>query len=163
MGLYVLRRLLATIPVLIAASFLTFTFVAAASDPLAQLEQQRNVNFVATHLANKSEGAGWRAAQILSLLSWLRGFSEQKIVAGDFNAGLSNLAYIGGVYDDGWSSAATVTGLSGTYSNGYRIDFVFHSETSRLTPRAAHTYDTRNAYGVRPSDHHPVLLTYGIN
>jgi endonuclease/exonuclease/phosphatase family metal-dependent hydrolase len=123
----------------------------------------RNVNFVATHLANKSEGAGWRAAQILSLLSWLRGFSEQKIVAGDFNAGLSNLPYIGGVFDDGWSSAATVTGLSATYTNGYRIDFVFHSETSRLIPRAAHTYDTRNAYGVRPSDHHPVLLTYGIN
>ena len=47
MGLYVLRRLLASIPVLIAASFLTFTFVAAASDPLAQIEQQRNVNFAA--------------------------------------------------------------------------------------------------------------------
>jgi peptide/nickel transport system permease protein len=47
MALYVLRRLLASIPVLIAASFLTFTFVAAASDPLAQIEQQRNVNFAA--------------------------------------------------------------------------------------------------------------------
>ena len=47
MWLYVVRRLLASIPVLIAASFLTFTFVAAASDPLAQLRQQRNVNFVA--------------------------------------------------------------------------------------------------------------------
>ena len=123
----------------------------------------RNVNFVATHLANKSEGSGWRAAQLSSLMSWLRGFSEQKIVAGDFNAGLSNLPYIGGDYDDGWSTAATRTGLSGTYSNGYRIDFVFQSETSRLVPRAAHTYETRNAYGVRPSDHHPVLLTYGIN
>jgi peptide/nickel transport system permease protein len=47
MWLYVVRRLLASIPVLIAASFLTFTFVAASSDPLAQLRQQRNVNFVA--------------------------------------------------------------------------------------------------------------------
>ena len=47
MGIYVLRRLLASIPVLLACSFLTFTFVAAASDPLAQLEQQRNVNFAA--------------------------------------------------------------------------------------------------------------------
>jgi peptide/nickel transport system permease protein len=45
--LYVVRRLLASIPVLIAASFLTFTFVAASSDPLAQLRQQRNVNFAA--------------------------------------------------------------------------------------------------------------------
>jgi peptide/nickel transport system permease protein len=46
-ALYVVRRLLASIPVLLAASFLTFTFVAAASDPLAQLEQARNVNFEA--------------------------------------------------------------------------------------------------------------------
>jgi peptide/nickel transport system permease protein len=55
MGLYVLRRLLATIPVLIAASFLTFTFVAAASDPLAQLQQQRNVNFVAIEKVKKEK------------------------------------------------------------------------------------------------------------
>jgi peptide/nickel transport system permease protein len=47
MALYVVRRLLASIPVLVAASFLTFTFVGAASDPLAQLEQARNVNFEA--------------------------------------------------------------------------------------------------------------------
>jgi peptide/nickel transport system permease protein len=47
MALYVVRRLLAAIPVLIATSFLTFTFVAASSDPLAQLEMARNVNFAA--------------------------------------------------------------------------------------------------------------------
>jgi peptide/nickel transport system permease protein len=47
MALYVVRRLLAAIPVLIATSFLTFTFVAASSDPLAQLEMARNVNFTA--------------------------------------------------------------------------------------------------------------------
>jgi peptide/nickel transport system permease protein len=55
MGLYVLRRLLASIPVLIAASFLTFTFVTAASDPFAQLEQQRNVNFVAIEKVKKEK------------------------------------------------------------------------------------------------------------
>jgi peptide/nickel transport system permease protein len=55
MGLYVFRRLFASIPVLIAASFLTFTFVAAASDPLAQVEQQRNVNFAAIERVKKEK------------------------------------------------------------------------------------------------------------
>jgi peptide/nickel transport system permease protein len=45
MGTYVVRRLLYSIPVLIAASFLTFTFVTLASDPFAQLSMQRNVSF----------------------------------------------------------------------------------------------------------------------
>jgi endonuclease/exonuclease/phosphatase family metal-dependent hydrolase len=132
----------------------------------------RNINFVSTHLANKSEGTGCRATQILQLLSWLRGFSEQKIVAGDFNAGLSNLPYIGGPFADGWSAAAasgTALGYPGntsgaTYVNGYRIDFIFKSDTaSRLVVKGARVFDARNAYGVRPSDHFPVLVTYGIN
>jgi peptide/nickel transport system permease protein len=42
---YVVRRLLYSIPVLIAASFLTFTFVVLASDPFAILEMNRNVSF----------------------------------------------------------------------------------------------------------------------
>jgi peptide/nickel transport system permease protein len=42
---YVVRRLLFSIPVLIAASFLTFTFVVLSSDPFAQLEMNRNVSF----------------------------------------------------------------------------------------------------------------------
>ena len=41
---YVIRRLLYSIPVLVAASFLTFTFVVLASDPLAFLRMNRNVN-----------------------------------------------------------------------------------------------------------------------
>jgi endonuclease/exonuclease/phosphatase family metal-dependent hydrolase len=132
----------------------------------------RNINFISTHLANKSEGAGARATQILQLLAWSRGFSEQKIVAGDFNAGLSNLPYILGDCDDGWSTAAalnTDVGYPGntsgaTYVNGYRIDFIFKSEAaSRLAVRSARVFDTRNASGVRPSDHFPLLVTYGIN
>jgi peptide/nickel transport system permease protein len=55
MALYVVRRLLASIPVLAAASFLTFTFVATASDPLAQLTQQRNVNFEAIERVKKEK------------------------------------------------------------------------------------------------------------
>jgi endonuclease/exonuclease/phosphatase family metal-dependent hydrolase len=132
----------------------------------------RNINFISTHLANKSEGAGARATQILQLRAWARGFSEQRIIAGDFNAGLSNLPYIEGDYDDGWNAAVRINTDQGypgntsgaTYVNGYRIDFVFKSSAaSRLAVRAARVFDTRNASGVRPSDHYPVLITYGIN
>jgi peptide/nickel transport system permease protein len=39
---YVLRRLLYSIPVLFAASFLTFTFVTLTADPLGQIRNQQN-------------------------------------------------------------------------------------------------------------------------
>jgi peptide/nickel transport system permease protein len=42
---YVIQRVLASIPVLIAVSFLTFSFVVLTSDPLAQLRQNRNLSF----------------------------------------------------------------------------------------------------------------------
>jgi peptide/nickel transport system permease protein len=41
---YILRRILYSIPVLVAASFLTFTFVSISTDPLAGLRMQRNVS-----------------------------------------------------------------------------------------------------------------------
>ena len=131
----------------------------------------RNINFVSTHLA--SESSGYRSTQIRQLMSWLRGFSEQKIVAGDFNAGLSNTPYMQDEYDDGWSTAvANGTELDypgnwrygSTYKNGYRIDFVFQSESaSSLRLSAARMFDTRNSSGVMPSDHKPLLVTYRVN
>lgn len=42
---FVIRRILASIPVLVAVSFLTFTFVVVTSDPMAQLRQNRNIDF----------------------------------------------------------------------------------------------------------------------
>jgi peptide/nickel transport system permease protein len=45
MAVFILRRVFASIPVLIAVSFLTFTFVVVTSDPLAQLRQNRNLDF----------------------------------------------------------------------------------------------------------------------
>ncbi|MGH9203899.1 MAG: ABC transporter permease, partial [Vicinamibacterales bacterium] len=40
-----IRRFVASIPVLVAVSFLTFTFVVVTSDPTAQLRQNRNIDF----------------------------------------------------------------------------------------------------------------------
>jgi ABC-type dipeptide/oligopeptide/nickel transport system permease component len=41
---YIVRRLLYSIPVLFAASFLIFTFTTTTSDPLSELSMVRNVN-----------------------------------------------------------------------------------------------------------------------
>ena len=45
MLVFVVRRIAASIPVLIVVSFLTFTFVVVTSDPTAQLRQNRNIDF----------------------------------------------------------------------------------------------------------------------
>jgi endonuclease/exonuclease/phosphatase family metal-dependent hydrolase len=129
----------------------------------------RNITFVSTHLA--SESSGYRSTQIRQLMSWARGFSEQRIIAGDFNAGLVNVPYIEGEYNDGWTEAA---GIGAAYdypgntrwgaTHQYKIDFVFRSENAaRLRVRSARVYDTRDADGDRPSDHKPLMVTYSVN
>jgi endonuclease/exonuclease/phosphatase family metal-dependent hydrolase len=128
----------------------------------------RNVNFISTHLANSSEGSSLRASQLRQLLSWARGFAEQRIIAGDFNAGLSNLPYIDADYNDAWREALairTADGFDGyaTYRNGYQIDFVFRSENAtNLRIRSTRVYDARESDGDRVSDHYPVLVTYEV-
>jgi endonuclease/exonuclease/phosphatase family metal-dependent hydrolase len=130
----------------------------------------RTINFISTHLANRSEGSSWRATQIRELMSWARGFSEQRIIAGDFNAGLSNLPYIEDEYNDGWSAAVALdtaqcyagnTRFGATHD--YKIDFVFTSENAaNLRVLAARVFDTRDADGDMPSDHKPLLVTYEL-
>jgi endonuclease/exonuclease/phosphatase family metal-dependent hydrolase len=131
----------------------------------------RNVNVVSTHLA--SESSGYRSTQIRQLMSWARGFSDQLIIAGDFNAGLSNVPYMDSEYDDGWSTATnagTEQDYAGnwrygsTFKNGYRIDFVFRAErAARLRVRAARMYDTRYSNGSMPSDHKPLMVTFSVS
>jgi peptide/nickel transport system permease protein len=52
---YILRRLLYSIPVVVAASFLIFTFVTTTSDPLSELRMVRNVNENAIALITKEK------------------------------------------------------------------------------------------------------------
>ena len=52
---YIVRRLLYSIPVIVAASFLIFTFTAISSDPLSELRQVRNVNENAIALITKEK------------------------------------------------------------------------------------------------------------
>src|SRR5215210_158266 len=52
---YIVRRLLYSIPVIVAASFLIFTFTAISSDPLSELRMVRNVNENAIALITKEK------------------------------------------------------------------------------------------------------------
>jgi peptide/nickel transport system permease protein len=52
---YILRRFLYSIPVLVAASFLIFTFTVTTADPLSELRQVRNVNKNAIALITKEK------------------------------------------------------------------------------------------------------------
>jgi peptide/nickel transport system permease protein len=52
---YILRRFLYSIPVLVAASFLIFSFTVTTSDPLSELRQVRNVNENAIALITKEK------------------------------------------------------------------------------------------------------------
>jgi peptide/nickel transport system permease protein len=52
---YVVRRLLYSIPVLVAASFLIFTFTVTTADPLSELREIRNVNENAIALITKEK------------------------------------------------------------------------------------------------------------
>jgi endonuclease/exonuclease/phosphatase family metal-dependent hydrolase len=131
----------------------------------------RNINFVSTHLA--SESSSYRSTQIRQLMSWLSGFAEQRLVAGDYNSSLGNVPYMRDDYRDAWSAASALgtaldypgnPGDGSTYTNGNRIDFVFRSESaSRLIVRAARMFDTRDSNGRMPSDHKPLLVTYAVN
>ena len=47
---YVTRRVLYSIPVLLVSSFLSFTFVSLAGDPLANLRQNPRVSQLTLHL-----------------------------------------------------------------------------------------------------------------
>jgi peptide/nickel transport system permease protein len=47
---YVTRRVLYSIPVLLVSSFLSFTFVSLAGDPLANLRQDPKVSQLTLHL-----------------------------------------------------------------------------------------------------------------
>ena len=128
----------------------------------------RTINFISTHLA--SESSGYRSTQIQQLLPWARSFAEQRVIAGDFNAGLVNVPYMENEYDDGWMAADAIGAAQDFVGNSrwgathnYKIDFIFESEGAQaLTVQSARVFDTRDANGVSPSDHKPLLVTYSV-
>jgi endonuclease/exonuclease/phosphatase family metal-dependent hydrolase len=144
----------------------------------------RTINFFSTHLSYES--ADWRYTQLSELNNWMSGFSEQKIVVGDFNLSpnwgeygpMTSLNY------DSWQqafNAGTAVSYSDDNTEGRtrkgRVDYInFSKSASGLRLVEVRMPDQRdlnnrnvvvsvgntNDYGVRPSDHNFIVSTFEI-
>ncbi len=129
----------------------------------------RNVSVFSTHLDHQSSST--RVSQVRQLVTWSATFPEQRIVAGDFNGwpGTAEYNEMALTHNDGWAVARTAgTALSfpgnpdGNTRNT-RIDYVWYSrQATALAVTAAQVFDLRDASGVRPSDHNPLIVTFEV-
>jgi endonuclease/exonuclease/phosphatase (EEP) superfamily protein YafD len=113
-----------------------------------------------------------RLTQARDVIRYASGFAENRIVAGDMNAwpDQTSIAEFNKTYYDSWAvaeSKGTAYQFSGLSPSGAtkkgRIDYIFYSKsTSGLVLKSSQVYDTRDANGVRPSDHRPVLTTFEV-
>jgi endonuclease/exonuclease/phosphatase family metal-dependent hydrolase len=127
------------------------------------------VNVFSTHL--DSDSSTRRATQMSQLKGWVENFSQQWVVAGDFNAwpGATEISNMTSSYYDGWAVAtannteiAYAGNLAGNTRNS-RIDYVWYSKSaSRLHVKSAQVFDVRDSSGVQPSDHRPVMVTFEV-
>jgi endonuclease/exonuclease/phosphatase family metal-dependent hydrolase len=145
----------------------------------------RNVNFFATHLDAYS--STYRYQEVTEIQSFTSGFSEPKIVVGDFNAGpdLSEAIHMAELYYDSWVNAMNI-GTAVAYPDNPvylhtrtrrgRIDYVWVSKGSNLIIKSTQIPDVRDLNntnvvitlgtlddkGVRPSDHNPMIATIQV-
>ena len=127
----------------------------------------RNINFMTTHFDPYS--ASYRATQAKDLVKYAKGFAEDRIIAGDFNdqSTDSPITTMTGSYHDAWAEgkkagiATAAPDNSGGNTRNSRIDYIFYSKSKKhLTLRKVQVVDTRDAKGVMPSDHRPVLAEF---
>jgi endonuclease/exonuclease/phosphatase family metal-dependent hydrolase len=133
----------------------------------------RTVTVLVTHLPPRSTtSSSTRTKQSKALVDCAEGFPENRIITGDFNSTDRHpevKAMLDG-YVDTWKRAKslrTAVDYPGNSNDGatynFRIDYVFVSKgASALTVRRAQVFDTRDARGVRPSDHKPLLVTFSV-
>jgi endonuclease/exonuclease/phosphatase (EEP) superfamily protein YafD len=105
------------------------------------------------------------------LKSWASSFSQQWVYAGDFNAwpGAAEITNMTSVNYDAWAvakangTAIAYSGNEAGNTRNSRIDYVFYSKSAtRLYLKAMQVYDTRDANGVMPSDHRPIMATFEV-
>ncbi|MDQ3346832.1 MAG: DNRLRE domain-containing protein [Acidobacteriota bacterium] len=129
----------------------------------------RSVNLFSVHL--DADSATRRTTQITQLKSWMGQFSEARIVAGDFNAwpGATEIKGMTSAFRDAWAEAK-IAGTAVAYSGNEagntrnsRIDYVFLSRgATNVILKGARVFDFRDAAGVMPSDHRPVMAIYEV-
>ena len=107
--------------------------------------------------------------QIAQALSWMKSFSEPRIMMGDFNTwpATSDYYLCATPYQDAWLAAlnaGTATAFNGTGNTkgASRFDYVFYSRVTALSLTSVNVPDTR-VNGVFPSDHNPVVAVFRVN
>ncbi len=129
----------------------------------------RTINFLSTHLDDDSTSQ--RLTEIGELQAWAGGLAEQRIIAGDFNAwpGTTEISKMTGLYYDSWAEAVKAgtaiayAGNTAGNTRNSRIDYIFYSHTaSALALKSSQVFDTRDANGVMPSDHRPLLSIFTV-
>jgi endonuclease/exonuclease/phosphatase family metal-dependent hydrolase len=129
----------------------------------------RSINFFSTHL--DADSTSYRLQEIGELTSWTKGIAEQRIIAGDFNAwpGSTENKTMTMTYVDSWAQAQTdgtavaYSGNTAGNTRNSRIDYIYYSKgATALKLVSSQVYDVRDANGVMPSDHRPVLSTFTI-
>jgi endonuclease/exonuclease/phosphatase family metal-dependent hydrolase len=127
------------------------------------------VNIFSTHL--DADSSSRRATQMEELKSWASRYSQQHIMAGDFNAwpGATEISNMTAVAYDAWAEAKSdgtalaYDGNTAGNTRNSRIDYVWYSKrATQLVLRGAQVFDTRDAAGVMPSDHRPVMATFQV-
>ena len=146
----------------------------------------KNFNFFATHLDAYS--SSYRYQEVTELQSFMSGFAEPRIVGGDFNAGpdLSEAVHMAEQYYDSWLEAMNI-GTATAYADNPvylhtrtrrgRIDYLWASRgAGNLVIKSAQIPDVRDLnnknvvialgtaddWGVRPSDHNPMIAVVEI-
>ncbi|HET7216548.1 MAG TPA: DNRLRE domain-containing protein [Vicinamibacterales bacterium] len=129
----------------------------------------RPLSLFSTHLDHQSSDT--RLLQVRELVSWAATQMEQRIIAGDFNGwpGTPEQREMLLTYYDGWAvakAAGTAVSFAGNpdgNTRNTRIDYVFQSRgATYLSIMGAQVFDLRNASGVKPSDHNPLIVTFQV-
>jgi len=129
----------------------------------------RTINLTTTHLYYDS--TSWRLDQIAALLPWQKGFAEQRIIVGDFNTQpeTSESATMRGTYVDSFAqaqsdgTAITYAGNTTGKTRNTRLDYIYYSKSATLLKLvSSQVFDVRDANGVMPSDHRPLLSIFTV-
>jgi endonuclease/exonuclease/phosphatase family metal-dependent hydrolase len=130
----------------------------------------RSVNLWSTHL--DVDSAKNRTTEAGTMQACASAWPEAHIIAGDFNmqAGSTEYKAMTANYSDAWLTAKALGATTNYAGNcdgctrNTRIDYVFTSKAqTEVTVKSAAILDSRDAKGVTPSDHKPMLVTFEVN
>ncbi len=136
---------------------------------LSVMVNGRGLNIWTTHL-DVASGAN-RTREVGAMQACANAWPEAHIIAGDFNMQYGSAEYnaMAATYTDAWLAAkgfGTATNYPGNCdgcTRNSRIDYVFSSKAQAIaTVTSAAVLDSRDASGVMPSDHKPLLVTFAI-